>query len=247
MKNIIFIPAYNGFDKEYSECIESWKYYAKKWDIQLIIANEERQYEFEVWGNGVFERWVDNRLVQLEYDRILMVDSDTMVRWDAPNIFEIGKDYEMCVVADAGGANTGRYHLNQWVELNQDIKTPADKYFNMGCALLSKQKYLQIREHMPKYYEYWSSFYKVGPTGPNACEQTPVNIISYELFPNEIYHLNWEWNNMVMCKYDDASFINDSYIWHFTGPRMGGHGNKKKIIKEIWEYVKQYYVYNFSF
>jgi hypothetical protein len=54
MKNIIFIPAYNGFDKEYSECIESWKYYAKKWDIQLIIANEERQYEFEVWGNGVF-------------------------------------------------------------------------------------------------------------------------------------------------------------------------------------------------
>ena len=43
-KNIIFIPAYNGFDTEWPEGIESWKYYCKKWDIQLIIANETKEY-----------------------------------------------------------------------------------------------------------------------------------------------------------------------------------------------------------
>jgi hypothetical protein len=46
---------------------------------------------------------------------------------------------------------------------------------------------------------------------------------------------------MVMSKYDDGEFINDSYVWHFTGSKMGGHTNKKNIIKQIWEHVKQYY------
>lgn len=240
-KNIIFIPAYNGFDTQWPEGIESWKYYCNKWDIQLIIANEEKNYEFEPWGNGCFEPWYDERLVELDYDKVILIDSDTMVRWDAPNIFEVGNDYEMCVVADAGGANTGQYHLNQWSELNPNIKTPADKYFNTGFVFLTKEKYLQIKEQMPKYHEFWSSFYKVGPTGPNACEQTPVNIISYDLFPSEIHHLGYEWNNMVMSKYDDGSFINDSYIWHFTGSRMGGHTNKKFIMNQIWDHIKNQY------
>ena len=241
MKNLIFIPAYNGYDIEWSECIESWKWYCKKWGIDLIIANEERNYDFEPWGNGCFEPWYDERLVELNYEKVILIDCDTIIRWDAPNIFEVGKDYEMCVVCDAGGECSGKYHLNQWIKLNPNIKTPADKYFNTGFVFLSKKKYLQIRKEIPKYHEFWSSFYKVGPTGPNACEQTPVNIISYELFPNEIHHLGFEWNNMVMAKYDDGSFINDSYIWHFTGSKMGGHQNKKNIIKQIWEYVKSQY------
>jgi hypothetical protein len=171
-----------------------------------------------------------------------------MIRFDAPNIFEVAKDYEMCMVRDAGGAYTGKYHLDQWLELNPNIKTPPINYCNTGFVLLSKQKYLEIRKEIPKYHEYWSSFYKVGPTGPNACEQTPVNIIMYDLYSDANGHLEegvgflgGEWNNMVMSKYDDESFINDSYMWHFTGPKMGGHTNKKNIIKQTWEYVKDQY------
>lgn len=240
-KNLIFIPAYNGFDTEWPECIESWKYYCKKHNIELIVANEKREYDFEPWGNGCFEPWWDERLVEMDYDKVILIDSDTMIRWDAPNIFEVGKDKEICVVADAGGTTTGGYHLNQWKDLNPNIKTPPEKYFNTGFVFLSKEKYLGIKEQMPKYYEFWSSFYKNGPEGPNACEQTPVNILSYELYEDEVHHLDYKWNNMVMSKYDDGSFINDSYIWHFTGPKMGGHKNKGTIITQIWNYVKENY------
>jgi lipopolysaccharide biosynthesis glycosyltransferase len=240
-KNIIFIPAYNGFNTQLPECIESWKWYCKKWNIELILANEKREYDFEPWGNGCFEPWFDERLVELDYDKVLIVDADTMVRWDTPNVFEECKDYEMCVVADAGGEYSGHRHLQQWIRVNPDIKTPADKYFNTGFVFLTKKKYLAIREQMPKYYEYWSFFYKIGPSGPNACEQTPVNIIAYDLFPNEIHHLEYIWNNMVMHEYEDGSFVNDSYIWHFTGPKMGGHTNKRNIIKQIWNHIKNYY------
>lgn len=67
------------------------------------------------------------------------------------------------------------------------------------------------------------------------------NIISYKLFPDDINHLDYMWNNMIMTKYEDFSFINDSYIWYFTGSKMGGHSNKKTIIKQIWEHIKTYY------
>jgi hypothetical protein len=181
-------------------------------------------------------------------DKVILIDYDTMIRWDAPNIFEVAKDYTMCMIRDAGGPQVGKYHLNQWVDLNPNIKTPPVNYCNTGFVFLSKEKYLAIRNEIPKYHEYWSSFYKVGPTGPNACEQTPVNIIMYDLcvdadgyLPKDIKFLGWEWNNMVMSKYDDGEFINDSYIWHFTGSKMGGHTNKKNIIKQIWNHVKQYY------
>ena len=46
-KNLIFIPAYNGFDTEWPECIESWKYYCKKYNIELIVANEKKNEKLD--------------------------------------------------------------------------------------------------------------------------------------------------------------------------------------------------------
>ena len=238
-KNLIFIPAYNGWDTNLPECIESWKWYANKHNIDLIIANDKIDYDFEPWGNGVWERWFDKRLVDVEYDKIAFVDADTMIRWDAPNFFEEFKDKSAVVVKDAG--NSGGFHLNQWVEVNPNIKTPPENYHNNGFLFLSKENYIKIRENMKPYYDYWCSFYRTQPTGPNAVEQTPTNILFYELFEDEIHYTDFIWNNMVMVKYDDGSFINDSYIWHFTGPRMGGHQNKKEVVSQIWNHVKENY------
>lgn len=238
-KNLIFIPAYNEFDDVWPETIASWKYYAKKYNIDLIIANEKLEYDFEPWGNGVWHRWFDDRLKNIDYEKIAFVDADTMIRWDAPNFFEEFKNKTAVVVKDAG--NSGLYHLNQWIDINTDIKTPPQNYHNNGFLLLSKENYIKISENIKPYYDYWCSFYRTSSTGPNACEQTPTNILFYELFPNEIHYADFIWNNMVMIRYDDASFINDSYIWHFTGPRMGGHQNKKSIINQIWEYIKSNY------
>ena len=49
-KNLIFIPAYNGHGLELDKCIKSWKYYAKKYEIEIIVANNEINFDFEKWG-----------------------------------------------------------------------------------------------------------------------------------------------------------------------------------------------------
>jgi hypothetical protein len=251
MKNLIFIPLYNGYGVELEKCIKTWKYYAKKHNIDIIVADDNIEFEFEKWGNGIWQRWKDERLIKGDWNKILLVDADTMIRWDAPNVFEENKDKNFCVVRDAGGKETGFYHLNQWTKINQDIKTPAQDYFNCGFLFMNKQNYLKLSSNIDKYYEYWKSFHFMGINDneeirrlgkPDAVEQTPINILSWELFADEINYLPDTWNNMVMCKYDDASFINDSYIWHFTGPKLGGWGNKSLIIEQVYNVIKDQYI-----
>jgi hypothetical protein len=239
MNNIIFIPAYNNFDQNLPYGIKTWEFYCKKHNIELIIANKSIQYDFENWGNGCWEPWFDKQLIDKDFDNILLVDCDTMIRWDAPNIFDDFKN-DINVIRDAGGEYTGVFHLNQWIDINSNIVTPPKDYFNTGFVLLNRDSYFKIKDKMPLYYEYWASFYKNGPTGPNACEQTPVNILTYEL-SLDIKYLGNEWNNMVMAKYDDLSFLNDSYIWHFTGHKLGGPDNKGSLMEIIFNHIKTNY------
>ena len=42
----------------------------------------------------------------------------------------------------------------------------------------SKENYIKIRENMKPYYDYWCSFYRTQPHGPNAVEQTPTKPVS---------------------------------------------------------------------
>ncbi len=249
MKNLIFIPAYNGHSNELKYCIETWRHYAKKYNIPIVVAGEPIHSEFDSWAHGIWQRWKDMRLINGDWDKVLLVDADTMVRWDAPNVFEEFKDKNFCVVRDAGGANTGLYHLRQWVNVNKNIKTPPQDYFNCGFLYMSKENYLKIANNIHAYYEYWKSFHFMGLNNdeiriagkPDAVEQTPVNILAWELFSEDINYLPDVWNNMVMCKYDDASFVNDSYVWHFTGPRMGGWGKKTEVIEQVYNFIKEYY------
>jgi lipopolysaccharide biosynthesis glycosyltransferase len=113
-----------------------------EWSGKLI--DEDIEFEFEKWGNGIWQRWKDEKLIKGDWDKLLIVDADTMVRWDAPNIFEQYKDKNFCAVRDAGGHGTGLYHLNQWTKVNQNIKTPPQNYFNCGFLFMNKQNYLKL-------------------------------------------------------------------------------------------------------
>lgn len=242
MKNLIYIPATNGIQSELPYGIKSWEYYCKKYDIQLIISNELPPNNNEIYKNVNFQQYLTPTLEEEEYDRLLIVDCDTMIRWDAPNIFNKFHKHTFTVVKDISGENSGRYHLNQWLSFNPNIKTPPQNYFNSGFILTTKDNYLKLKKHIKPYYDYYIDVKRNDIHRIDTSDQTPTNILAYELFEKEIQFLPDIWNNMVMFKYDDASFINDSYIWHFTGPKMGGWGNKKNIMKSIWDAIHSYYV-----
>lgn len=242
MKNLIYIPATNGIQDELPYGIKTWKYYCEKYNIKLIISDELPPSNNEIYKNANFQQYLTSKLTEEEYDKLLIVDCDTMIRWDSPNIFEEFSNDTFSVIKDISGEDSGRYHLNQWLKFNPNIKTPPQNYFNSGFLLLSKNNYLQLKDAIQPYYEEYIRVKRDNEYRIDTSDQTPTNIISYDLFEKEIKFLPDIWNNMVMFKYDDASFINDSYVWHFTGPRMGGWGNKSNIMEQIWDHIKNQYL-----
>lgn len=238
--NLIFIAAHNDQELEQPYGIESWRWYCKKYNIDLLVSNKQITSDFKVGGFCAYEKWNEEGILNSEYSRILIVDSDVIVRWDTPNVFETFKNVEFGMVQDAGGVRTGAYHLNQWKDLVDVSTIDPSSYCNSGILMISLENYKIVNSEIQKYFKYWKEQYIKTGTNPDAIDQTPVNIIGHKNIGN-VKLLPDTWNNMVMAKYKDGSFINDSYIWHFTGPNMGGWRNKSEIMKQTWTHIKDQY------
>ncbi len=241
MNNLIYIPATNGLDKKLPYGIKTWEFYCKKYGIELHVSTESMPSNSEIYKNDNFQQYFIPTLSQKQFDRVLIVDCDTMVRWDTPNIFETYPSHTFSVVRDISGESSGKYHLDQWLNFNPNIKTPPRDYFNSGVMLLNKNNYLALKKGIIPYYEYYIKAKRNNTPRIDTSDQTPTNILAHELFPDEINYLDNFWNNMVMFRYDDFSFAEHSYIWHFTGPRMGGWGNKDKLMKQLYLHLQDYY------
>jgi lipopolysaccharide biosynthesis glycosyltransferase len=242
MKKCIIIPAYNNFDNELPLGIGSWKIYANKFDIDIYIFNDILQpiEGINSWENGAWSKWKGVESLITKYDKILLVDADTLVRWDCVDIFEMTKNYEFCCIKDSGGYSTGIYHFKQWESHPSFTFTPnPTDYFNTGVLLFSKNIGKIIIENINEYFIFWKKQKQLQKI--DAVEQTAINIISQKYFYKDVIFLNDMFNDMVLCKYHDFSFINKSYIWHFTGPNMGGWGNKVNIMEQVWDCIKDQY------
>ena len=61
----------------------AWKFWCKKNNVDFIVADKHNEkYKFPIWNK------LDVCEVGKGHDKIAIVDCDTMIKWDAPNIFE---------------------------------------------------------------------------------------------------------------------------------------------------------------
>jgi hypothetical protein len=116
--------------------VKSWKYWCKKNNVDLhIVTKHKKEYGFPIWNK------LDVCEVGKGYDKIAIVDCDTMIKWDAPNIFE--------------QIETGIYGINdtanlRWVydsvnnygdEFFPNFEMNLEKYINAGVVYLMMLNY----------------------------------------------------------------------------------------------------------
>ena len=82
-------------NSDYSQyAIDSWKSWCEKNDVDFkVITEHDDRLGKPVWNKELVYKHAE------DYDKIGVVDSDTMIRWDAPNIFDLYED-EFCGVND---------------------------------------------------------------------------------------------------------------------------------------------------
>ena len=96
-RNVVFITSIKGLvDTSYQEyCLNTWKYWCEKNNCELFVYDNPS--ESDLFGYRVtWQRWFDVFDIldknNIKYNKVFVVDSSSMVRWDCPNFFEMTDD-----------------------------------------------------------------------------------------------------------------------------------------------------------
>ena len=227
---------------------KSWERWCEKNGVDFFCVTEhDDRYGYPIWNKlNVID-------VCKEYDKIGIVDCDTMININAPNIFDTLEDGVSGVLDDSN--YNWIYHSvkNYGVYFSDELDY--EKYINAGVVFLdndSLKVYKQLQDFYFTHQEELDNWNKGG-----GREQTlfnyhlqlwdyKINIIPpcwnlLGLHRREMLHHNWqeepvtnpqnpfEWVNL---EGKEPHYVKYGYIYHFTGFPIE---HREQIMKYTWE------------
>ncbi len=241
---MVNIPNPNDLVKcsEYSEySIFTWKHYCEKYNIDFLLMDENvgNYSPYPIWNKELIWKFGKG------YDKIGIVDADTMVRWDAPNIFDFIED--------------GIYGVNDLANLDWLLSSVGDRqkfypdtemnlmhYLNAGVLFFTKDV-LRSFKNLSMYYNVHK--HEINQIKGGGREQTLLNFQlqednvrinllspSWNLFSidkKNMFKYNWQLN----CD-DIPYFIKYAYVWHFTGFPIE---HRVEVMRSVFESIKENY------
>lgn len=221
-------------------CIESWKFWCKKNNVDLhIVSKNDPRCGKPIWNKELVYS------IGKSYEKIGVVDADTMIRWDAPNIFNQFEE-EFCMVKDDSNWSWVYNSINNYKKFFPNTELDIDHYGNAG-VLFFHAKYLFICEEIFNFYldnkKELDSWNKGGgreqtifnfTLNKNKIDRTFLspkwNLIS--MHKRELFRSNFQMNETI------PHFVKYGYIWHFTGFSIE---DRENLVKQTWNLVKHNY------
>jgi len=246
-KNILFFTALKANDPNmhsYQEwSLKTWKWYAQKHDMELFILNEPL-YDTE-WMRPTWQRWYVYDLLEangIEYNQVALIDIDTMVRWDCPDIFELAGDSYAGVIDDFSLEWTNN-SIWGYQKFFPEVVLEWTNYINNGMLVLPtngkefcdkvKKFYMDNVDELRQMQHH---------TLKKGTDQTPINVLAREFFGDSINYLPKKFNMTHLHATHaliDNIYIKCGYIWHFNGlPREHRNG----LMMQTWDLIKQNYI-----
>ena len=254
MKDVVFMTALatercdpNFYIKEYTEwSIKSWKYWCDKNNAHLFVfdnSNIDTDVMMPTWQRWLCYDILDEQDWIGKYNRVLLVDADTMVRWDCPNIFDAAEGRYAGVKDDLGLGWT--YHsilgYQKWFP---NIKLDWERYINNGIVVLPEDG-VGGRNFCGSIINFYNANREalrwMEKNDYRGTDQTPVNFIAENMFGDRKKFLPKKFNMNHMHKTDilyNFMYIDMGYIWHFNGIPTADRNN---IMKSCWNKVKDNY------
>ena len=247
-KNLIYIVAVDDPGSkiqvnEYFQYSEpTWEHYCKKYNIDLIIA---REHGFDVSYRAIWNKELIFD-VGKGYDKIGIVDADTMIRWDAPDIFQQFSTEEFCGVNDLCDLNWLFKSISDRQFIFPDTILDLNTYLNAG-VLFFGGKYREIFERL--LITYIHNKPEIDKIAGGGKEQTLLNfMLKYNKVPITLLSPAWNllsihrknmFTNNWQLKIDNIPhFMKYAYVWHFTGFPVEA---RIQLMQQTWEMVKHNY------
>lgn len=254
-KNLIYMVAISDSSTkvdnlDYAQySITSWERYAAKHDIDfLLISQNQRDFNRPIWNKElIFE-------FGRKYDKIAIVDSDTMIHPDAPNLFDFFTEEQFCGVNDICDLNWLFKSINDRQRFFPDTKMNIFTYLNAGVLFLGK-KYLYIFEKLLNFY--LNNKEDIDSIDGGGKEQTllnftlqsenvPITLLdpSWNLLSihrKNMFIQNWqlypEFKGTVWREKPESwpHFMKYGYVWHFTGFPIE---DRTYMMSVTWDLIK---------
>lgn len=208
-----------------------------------------------------FLRWLAPDFIFKRFGQeteLLIVDADTMVRWDMPDIF--GPAAGEFSAVRGGHPGWIARSLEAFRPFFPDTALPVSDYFNAGLVLL-RPKHLCIFEALTKFYlANRTALEELFRSSNCGTDQTPLNFIAnasgfrVNLLPSEFNLLHCVGGRVdylrpveagftgilpseLLSASETFAFIERGYVWHFSN----AFSTRAEIMKQTWNRVAHHY------
>ena len=196
-KRVVLTIAAGDFYQDLSKITHpTLKAYADRIKADFIVWTETKGYQPPHYKKLEIKKLLD------EYERILFIDTDILIRDDAPDLFDIVKEDELGIFEE--GQFTDRYYptLEFMAQVGFDPKKWDKKYYNTGVMVIS-QSHKELFELPPIQVNHFG-------------EQTYLNVKIAHHKP-KINNLSYKYNRMSCMDEITGEDRHDCYFMHYAG------------------------------
>ena len=204
----------------YIYSIKSWEKWCKKNNCELFVLTE-RIYDKDIMNPNWHKLFVFDLLENegIDYNQILIVDSDTIVHPDCPNFFELS-DNKFCGVYCEGSYDWVLRSIENYSKhVFEGHKLSFWKYINSGFLILN-ESHKKLYKDIVQFYlnnvelvKGMQETYHVGTDQPVINFFLDINKISCKLLPYE-YNMQDMFRKEILD--DDLTFTKLGWIYHYN-------------------------------
>jgi len=260
-KNVVWWPAivhkenahkYGNYDYfEYTR--KSWEYWCERNDVLFVPFTEPVEddlFRFRPnWQKIIFVfDELDRR--GIDYDQIFLADSSCMIKWNAPNVFEL-TDRKFVGWADRDNMRWIYESIQGYKSFFHDFELKQDMYISSGVIIFNETHKKLIERFKKMYLENIDAFIELQDNiVKKGTEQTPFNYFLQfkgielkldlpaafkltHMHRKELFSHNWQDG-------DDKTpfFIKYGYVWRLTGlPK----DQRTQLSNQIWDLIGKNY------
>ena len=171
--------------------LKTWNWWAKKNNVEIFLL-EEPLCDTELM-RPTWQRWYAYDILEqnnIEYDKVALIDIDTMIRWDCPNIFDLSEGRYTAVKDDLSLEWTYN-SLMGYKKFFPDVELDWTEYVNNGVLVLPKDNGKEFCDKVKNFYQDNIDELRnlQHHTLKKGTDQTPVNYLAKEFFGDNINYL----------------------------------------------------------
>ena len=241
MKNIVFtVNIKNEGNEErskpYKYSMKSWEEWCKKNDSELFVLTE-RIYDKDIMNPNWHKLFVFDLLEnqEIDYNQILIVDSDTIVHPDCPNFFEM-TDNKFCAIHNDGSYDWVLRSMETYSKyLFENFTFPFWEYFNSGFLIINKNHKKLYKNIVDFYLSNRENIVKIQETFGVGTDQPVINFF-VQKENVDLKLLPYEFNMQDMCRKEildnDLTFTKIGWVYHYNA--IPQHIQKQTGGVEYW-------------